>query len=60
MDRTLLYCDDGTHIIFEITNHFWADLLPVGGPVLGPFKLHDDAIAAEIAWLQAHNFPERK
>ena len=30
---------------------FTADMSPMGGPVLGPFHLHKDAIAAEVAWL---------
>ena len=28
-----------------------ADMGPVGGPVLGPFELHSEAIAAETVWL---------
>jgi hypothetical protein len=31
-----------------------ADLSPVGGPVLGPFDLRSQALAAEVAWLEAH------
>lgn len=38
-------------------NDFWADLLPVSGPVLGPFKSYEQATAAEIAWLQERNLP---
>ena len=30
-----------------------ADLSPVGGPVLGPYALRSDALAAEAAWLTA-------
>jgi hypothetical protein len=30
-----------------------ADLAPVGGPVLGPFPLRSEALAAERAWLEA-------
>jgi hypothetical protein len=30
-----------------------ADLGPVGGPVLGPFALRSEALAAELAWLEA-------
>jgi hypothetical protein len=33
-----------------------ADLAPVSGPVLGPFKLRETALAAEYAWLQEHLF----
>lgn len=28
-----------------------ADMSPVGGPVLGPFRLHREAIAAERQWI---------
>jgi len=30
-----------------------ADMSPVKGPVLGPFALRQDALDAEVAWLQA-------
>jgi hypothetical protein len=36
----------------EPTEGGWAaDLAPVGGPILGPFKLRQDALQAEVAWL---------
>ena len=31
-----------------------ADLSPVGGPVLGPFALRSEALAAEVEWLRRH------
>ena len=31
-----------------------ADLSPVGGPVLGPFPLRSEALAAEVDWIQSH------
>lgn len=31
-----------------------ADLGPVGGPVLGPFPLRQQALDAEVAWLRVH------
>lgn len=31
-----------------------ADLLPVGGPILGPFALRQEALAAEVEWLRAN------
>ena len=38
-----------------IANGEWsADLAPVAGPRLGPFKRRDQALAAEIAWLGQH------
>jgi hypothetical protein len=33
---------------------WWADLSPVGGPLLGPFPARSPALAAEQAWLEAH------
>lgn len=36
---------------------WWADCLPVGGPVLGPFEDRDTALAKESEWLKANNIP---
>ena len=33
---------------------WWADLQLVSGPMLGPFIKRSDALAAEVAWLEAH------
>ena len=34
--------------------HGWtADMSPVDGPMLGPFALRQDALDAEVTWLQA-------
>lgn len=41
-------------------NVFWADMMPVGGPVLGPFNRYEMAISAEIAWLHEHELPYAK
>lgn len=35
-------------------NAWTADMAPVGGPVLGPFPLRSDALAAERNWLRIH------
>lgn len=35
---------------------WWADLLPSGGPVLGPFDTRQAALDAEVAWLREHMF----
>lgn len=34
-----------------------ADLSPVGGPTLGPFRLRHQALAAERAWLEEEGVP---
>jgi hypothetical protein len=31
-----------------------ADLSAVSGPVLGPFGLRSDALAAEVGWIESH------
>jgi hypothetical protein len=36
---------------------WWADCLPVGGPVLGPFDDRDTALQKESEWLRANNIP---
>jgi hypothetical protein len=41
----------------ELTNHFWADMLPVRGGVLGPFDTYEAARQAEIDWLVDHDLP---
>jgi hypothetical protein len=30
---------------------WWADMLPMNGPVLGPFDTRSEALAAEIVWI---------
>ena len=34
-----------------------ANLAPVNGPVLGPFALRQEALDAEVQWLEEHNIP---
>jgi hypothetical protein len=36
---------------------WWAELAPVGGPMLGPFDQRGQALEAERAWLEAHWLP---
>jgi len=33
-----------------------ADLSPVGGPKLGPYRLRSEALQAEVEWLQANGY----
>jgi len=33
---------------------WWADLAPVDGPKLGPFRRRSLAVAAEVEWLAAY------
>jgi hypothetical protein len=40
-----------SHVEPDGQGHWWADLGPVGGPMLGPFDRRSDALAAERCWL---------
>ena len=41
-----------SHVEPDARGRWWADLAPVGGPVLGPFDRRSAALAAEQAWLE--------
>ena len=43
-----------SHVEPDDSGCWLADLRPIGGPVLGPFERRSEALAAEIAWLEAH------
>jgi hypothetical protein len=43
-----------SHVEPDADGRWWADLLPVNGPTLGPFNARSLALAAERAWLEAH------
>ena len=43
-----------SHVEPDQHGRWLANLAPVGGPVLGPFLLRSEALAAESAWLEAH------
>ena len=43
-----------SHVEPDPDGRWQADLRPVGGPVLGPFDRRSEALAAELAWLEAH------
>ena len=53
--------DEGTASIRRVShvepvgNQWMADLSPVGGPLLGPFSLRRDALAAEVRWVEEHH-----
>lgn len=44
----------GSHVEPNKEGQWMADLSPVNGPVLGPFRTRSEALAAEVAWL--HEF----
>ncbi|HEX5105881.1 MAG TPA: hypothetical protein VFV87_18815 [Pirellulaceae bacterium] len=44
----------GSHVEPTAGGQWLCDLSPVTGPVLGPFDCRSQALAAEVAWLEAH------
>ena len=43
-----------SHLEPDDQGRWWADLSPVAGPILGPFGLRSEALAAERHWLNEH------
>jgi hypothetical protein len=43
-----------SHVEPDMDGHWWADLGPVHGPILGPFERRSQALEAETAWLDSH------
>jgi hypothetical protein len=40
-----------SHVEPDAEGYWWADMGPLEGPVLGPFKSRSEALAAEREWL---------
>ena len=40
-----------SHVEPDLDGNWWADMGPVGGPVLGPFGSRSEALQAEKRWL---------
>jgi len=40
-----------SHVEPDAEGYWWADMGPVGGPVLGPYSSRSAALAAERQWL---------
>lgn len=65
-DLIAIYCDpmkimiDLGRTVIKRASHvepnnagLWtADMAPVGGPVLGPYETREEALLAEVAWIQ--------
>ena len=43
-----------SHVEPDRSGCWWADLSPVGGPMLGPFTHRSLALEAEVDWLHLH------
>jgi len=46
-----------SHVEPDANALWWADLAPVHGPKLGPFRRRTEALAAERNWLESHWLP---
>ena len=44
----------GSHVEPDDHGRWFADLSPVGGPILGPFRQRTQALQAEYAWLETN------
>lgn len=44
----------GSHVEPTPDGQWTADMSPVCGPVLGPYRSRRDALAAEVDWLEAN------
>jgi len=49
-----LHIRRASHLEPDGQGQWWADLSPVSGPILGPFVLRSEALAAERDWLEMH------
>jgi len=45
-----------SHVEPTVDSKWTADMAPVGGPVLGPFRIRNDALVAERFWLEDHGY----
>jgi hypothetical protein len=57
-DRLAGLCEEGdahttraSHVEPTAKGGWSADMSPVNGPILGPFRLREEALAAECEWL---------
>ena len=41
-----------SHVEPDAEGYWWADMGPVGGPVLGPYETRGEALGAERGWLR--------
>ena len=43
-----------SHVEPDADGQWWADLAPVDGPNLGPYRQRTEALSAERSWLEAN------
>jgi hypothetical protein len=46
-----------SHVEPDEAGNWWADLAPVKGPKLGPYRQRSEALTAERRWLEANLLP---
>ena len=44
----------GSHVEPTLDGQWTADMSPVCGPMLGPYRSRKEALAAEVGWLEAN------
>lgn len=54
LDEGIGRIERASHVEPTVDGRWQADLAPVQGPVLGPFETRKEALAAEVAWLEAN------
>lgn len=54
MDAGISTVRRASHVEPAEAGGWLADLSPVGGPTLGPFRERAAALAAEVAWIEEH------
>ena len=47
----------GPELRMLLPEGWWADMTPVGGPVLGPYDTREEALDDEKTWLLEHHIP---
>jgi hypothetical protein len=50
----VLRIERASHVEPDDAGAWWADLMPVAGPTLGPFRQRSMALQAEERWLEEH------
>jgi hypothetical protein len=43
-----------SHVEPDERGKWWADLVPLAGPRLGPFRVRSEALRAESEWIECH------
>ena len=56
MDQGEAQVTRASHVEPGVHGGWVADMAPVGGPLLGPYRLREEALQAEVAWLETKLF----